>query len=193
MLKVFFFLLVSAFVIAGCNQKKITPPQQESENKNGFFPVTQYLLGQLRELDSMPVTPLKITSINGHTDSIWSKKNEVRAFTQAFLKPVIDSISWSKYFTEKSFLDQTINAFTFSYDPVKDLPDSIELKRWDVYVDANSGKVKRVYIVKQSSSNPQTIQLTWKSDSYCKITTITEKPGAVPKVKEERLIWNFDE
>src|SRR5678815_3259839 len=112
MLKVFFFLLVSAFVIAGCNQKKITPLQQESENKNGFFPVTQYLLGQLRELDSMPVTPLKITSINGRTDSIWSKKNEIRAFTQAFLKPVIDSISWSKYFTEKSFLDQTINAFT---------------------------------------------------------------------------------
>lgn len=193
MLKNFFFLLASAFIIAGCNQKKVTQQQAISQDKNSFFPVTQYLLGQLSELDSLPVTPLKITSVNGHIDSVWLKKNEIRSFTRAFLEPVIDSISWSKYFTEKSFLDQTINAFTFSYDPVKQLPDSIELKRWDVYVDATTGKVKRVYIVKQNPHEPQIVQLTWKSGSYCKITTVTEKPGVSPQIKEERVIWNFNE
>ena len=195
MLRFCFILLISGVIIAGCDQKKVTQQEQKTtENKNNFFPVTQYLLGQLKELDSLPVTPLKITSINSKTDSVWLKKSEIRSFVQPFLNPVIDSISWSKYFIEKSFLDQTINAFTFSYDPIKQLPDSIELKRWDIYVDPGTGKVKRLYIVKQLNTPPQqTIQLTWKQGYFCKITTITEKPGASPQIKEEQLIWNFND
>ncbi|MEP6595040.1 MAG: hypothetical protein ABJA71_03795 [Ginsengibacter sp.] len=195
MLRFLFILFIQAAIITGCNEKKIPPLQQQAnQNNNNFFPVTQYLLGQLNELDSLPVTPLKITSINGNTDSVWLKKKEIRSFVQPFLNPVIDSSRWSKYFTEKSFLDQTINAFTFSYDPIKQLPDSTELKRWDVYVDPATSMVKRIYIVKQLNSMPsQTIQLTWKQGHYCKITTITEKPGLPPQIKEEQLIWNFNE
>ena len=195
MLRFFFILFVTGIIIPGCNQKKVpSGPQQANQNKNNFFPVTQYLLGQLKELDSLPVTPLKITSINGKTDSMWLKRKEIRSFAQPFLTPVIDSAGWNKYFTEKSFLDQTINAFTFSYDPIKQLPDSIELKRWDIYVDPATNMVKRLYIVKQlNTMPPQTVQLTWKQGHYCKITTITEKPGLSPQIKEEQLIWNFNE
>ena len=195
MLKLFFILLIPAFIITACDQKKIEQQDKKiSQDKDNFFPVTQYLLGQLKEMDSLPITPLKITHVNGKTDSVWMKKEEIRPFVQPFLNPVIDSLRWSGYFTEKSFLDQTINAFTFSYDPIKQLPDSIELKRWDVYVDPATGTVKRIYIVKQLNTTPaQTIQLTWKQGSYCKITTITEQAGTPPQIKEEQLIWNFNE
>jgi hypothetical protein len=195
MLRFFFILLITGVLITACNQKKVTQQEKAiTENKNNFFPVTQYLLGQLKELDSLPITPLKVTSINGKTDSVWLKRDQVRSFVQPFLNPVIDSISLSKYFAEKSFLDQTINAFTFSYDPVRQLPDSIELKRWDVYVDPATGKVNRVYIVKQLNATPQqTTQLIWKQGHYCKITTIIEKTGVSPQIKEEQLTWNFNE
>ena len=181
--------------IISCKQKVILPQQQISQPNNSFFPVTQYILGQLNELDSLPVTPLKITSINGKVDSVWMKREDIRSFAQQFLTPIIDSITWHKYFSEKSFLDQTINAFTFSYDPINNLPDSIELKRWDVYVDPDNNKVKRIFIVKQLNNTKisQTIQLTWKSGYYCKITTISEKPSMQPKIKVEQLIWNFNE
>ena len=186
---------MSGVIITGCDQKKMPHLQpQADQNKNNFFPVTQYLLGQLKELDTLPVTPLKVTSINGKTDSVWLKRKEIRTFVQPFLTPIIDSGRWNKYFAEKSFLDQTINAFTFSYDPIKQLPDSTELKRWDVYVDPATNMVKRVYIVKQLNvMPPQTIQLTWKQGHFCKITTITEKTGLPPQIKEEQLIWNFNE
>src|SRR5215216_7867587 len=99
MLRFCFILLTSGGIIAGCDQKKVTQQEQKIiENKNNFFPVTQYLLGQLKELDSLPVTPLKITSINNKTDSVWLKRSEIRSFAQPFLNPKIDSISWSKYF-----------------------------------------------------------------------------------------------
>ena len=190
------FILLTLIIVTACKQKKVsTGLQQVNETKHDFFPVTQYLLGQLNGLDSLPVTPLKVTTINGKTDSVWLKRDDVRAFAQPFLKPVIDSATWSKYFIEKSFLDQTINAFTFSYDPdpVNGLPDSVALKRWDVYVDPATGKVMRVYIVKQSINPPQTVQLTWKNGSYCRITTIAETPGSTPQIKDEQLIWNFNE
>jgi len=194
MLKKFLFSAIITIVITSCEQKKTNRFQQETNtNANNFFPVTQYILGQIKELDSLPVTPLKVTTINGKADSVWIKREEIRSFIQPFITPVIDSITLHDYFSEKSFLDQTINAFTFSYEPVKPLPDSIELRRWDIYVDPQSNKVTRIYIVKQTNTTPmKTIQLTWKSGYFCKITTITENGNSDQDVKEQELIWNFN-
>jgi hypothetical protein len=194
MLKTFFILLIFAVVVPGCNQKKVISEGGKKSEPDNFFPVTEYLKGQIKELDSLPVTPLKITSINGKKDSTWLKRTEISSFVQPFLNPIIDSINWSKYFSEKSFLDQTINAFTFTYDPVKPLPDSVELKHWDVYVDPATSKIKRIYIVKQLNTTPsQTIQLIWEQEGYCKITTIIEQENVAPRIKEEQLIWNFND
>jgi hypothetical protein len=194
MLKTFFISLIFAVTVTSCDQKKVTSEARKKSEPGSFFPVTEYLKGQIKELDDLPVTPLKIVIINGKRDSVWLKRNEVSAFVQPFLNPIIDSVHWSTYFTEKSFLDQTINAFTFTYDPVKPLPDSIELKHWDVYVDPASNKVKRIYIVKQlNTTPPQTKQLIWEQAGYCKITTIIEQENVAPRIKEEQLIWNFND
>ncbi len=194
MLKTFSFFAITTIILISCNQKRnVQFQQQVAPDQNNFFPVTQYIRGQIKELDSLPVTPLKISTINGKSDSAWIKKENIKAFVQPFLYPVIDSLTLHNYFTERSFLDQTINAVTFSYDPVKPLPDTMQVKHWDVYADPEKGKIKRIYIVKQLNTDPmQTMQLTWNSDKYCKITTITEKPNLPPEIKEEELIWNFD-
>ena len=105
---------------------------------------------------------------------------------QPFLTPEIDSAHLSKLFTGASFLDQTLNAFTFSYDPVNPLPDSMQLRRWDVYVDPEKNTIKRIYIVKQSGGS--TIQLTWTRD-WCQISTILQDD--VKMVKVEKMIWGF--
>lgn len=172
--------------------------QKDSSDNQPFFPVTSYLRGQLREIDSLPVTPLKITTHLGKVDSVWLKKEDIRPFAEPFLHPVIDSLNLRNLFTGKSFLDQTINAYTFSYDPVDKLPDTLTLKRWDVYIDAAKNTVTRIYLVKRMPPNgnapsTQTCQLTWKSHQWCKITTITEQPGKQPDIKEELMKWDFSE
>ena len=94
-------------------------------------------------------------------------------------------------FTEKSFLDQTINAVTFTYDATISLPDSMLLKHWDVYIDPQSNNVKRIYLVKEISKS-KTLQLTWVSNKWCKITSIITDENGVSKIeKEEKLIWDF--
>jgi hypothetical protein len=160
-----------------------------------FFPVTDFLLGQLNELDSMPVTPLQIIIDDGKTDSIWMKRKDIRVFSKPFLTPVIDSVSMRNFFTEKSFMDQTINAVTLTYDPKIKLPDSIKLTHWDVYIDPEKSTVKRIYMVKEETINGVTIitQLTWKVNEWCSIRTISQENKTLPHIKEQILKWGYDD
>ena len=72
------------------------------EEAQSFFPVTEFLLGQLNVTDSLPVTPVKITINGNRQDSVWLKKEDIRKFASPFLHPVIDSISMKKLFYRKS-------------------------------------------------------------------------------------------
>jgi len=196
MQKLFTFLFFGLITFSACHstKEKSQSPSKDSKEKETFFPVTDFLKGQLKELSSMPVTPLKTISINGKTDSVWVKRENVLQFARPFLTPEVDSVSMTDYFSEKSFLDQTINAVTFSYDPKIKLPDSIKLRHWDVYIDPQKGTVQRIYLVKENISGDSdiTTQLTWKVNEWCSIRTITQRPGKKPQIQEEKMTWNFD-
>ena len=197
MQKIFFFLFsVSFLIFSSCHSKNSSNNDagKISPDSASIFPVTSFLKGQLRIIDSMPTSPLKLVISHGKTDSIWLKRDEVRADAAPFLLPEIDSVSMSPFFSEKSFLDQTINAFTFSYDPKTVLPDSLHLTHWDVYINPQTGEVQRVYLVKETVEDNKNIttQLTWVTDGWYGIRTITQKPGTEPDIKEEKMIWNFD-
>ncbi|MEO8764110.1 MAG: hypothetical protein ABI416_07480 [Ginsengibacter sp.] len=159
-----------------------------------FFPVTDFFLGQLKETEGLPVTPLKITITGNRQDSLWLKKEDIRVFTSPFLSPVIDSTFTQNYFVEKSFMDQTINAVTFSYDPKNKLPDSIKLNHWDVYIDPQKNTVQRIYLVKDENIDGKNIttQLTWKVNKWCSIRTIIQQAGKDPLIKEVIMKWDFE-
>ena len=164
---------------------------KDTLEKQTFFPVTDYLEGEIYNIKKSGVNPLKYTTVNGHTDSAWIKIEELDSVVAEFLHPRIDSINLVTLFSEKSFLDQSLDAVTFTYDAAVPLPDSMKLKHWDVYVDPKTSKVKRVYMVKEVNKT-KTLQLTWVNGQWCKITTIGIEANAVMKVeKEEKLIWDF--
>lgn len=113
----------------------------------------------------------------------------------SFILPEIKETNMVNYFKETSFNDQTLNAITFTYDPIKPLPDSILLRHWDVYIDPESGKVTMVYLVKQikEKAENKTLQLTWKTDKYAMIKTIVNKAdGSTKLLKEDKFIWKFN-
>jgi len=193
-----YWLLFLAVLFSGCTEKKSQTTQSIKTNPKSaqtFFPVTEYINGQLSEVESLPVTPLKIVTQNGKSDSTWMKKENIREFAKPFLYPEIDTANFKELFVQKSFLDQTINAFTFSYDPIDKLPDTLQLRRWDVYIDPKKNTIKRIYLIKEINNNGilQTLQLTWKSNQWCKITYLTEQAGKPPQIKEELMKWDFNE
>jgi len=186
--------ILSVFVFGSCSDSS-NPETKKAEpvpvKKQSFFPVTSYIRGQIFEIKSKGVTPLKYITSKNHTDSAWLKFDQLEEAVKEFLTPEIDSVNLTTLFTEKNFLDQTIAAFTFTYDPTGQLPDSMKLKRWDVYIDPENNKVKRIYMVKEVSKSTS-LQLTWQNDKYCKIVSIvTDAAGNSAVEKEEKITWDF--
>ncbi len=187
----FFGLLLLLFSCKSTNKTDI--PLIDKENSS-LFPVTEFLEGQLTVLENSPVTPLKLIIIGDHVDSIWISRDDIRSFAEPFLNPVIDSASLSSYFNGNSFLDQTINSVTFSYDANISLPKDMFLRTINVYVNPEFGTISKVYLLKERYIDEVStkVQLTWKTDEWCSIRTIDQKDGQDPEVKEEKVIWKFD-
>lgn len=186
--------IFAAYVLGSCSDSaspETKKQEKEPAKKQSFFPVTSYIRGQMYEIRTTGVNPLKYSTSNNHTDSAWLKIEELEEAVKEFLSPVIDSTNLVSLFTEKNFLDQTIAAYTFTYEPSGKLPDTMKLKHWDVHIDAETDKVKRIYMVKEISPS-KTLQLTWQGGKYCKIVSIiTDKNGNSSVEREEKIIWDF--
>ncbi|HQW84994.1 MAG TPA: hypothetical protein PK987_11050 [Ferruginibacter sp.] len=186
------FLLI--FFFTACNQADKSTKNNVAVAdtvQQKFFPVTAFIKGEIYEMKKSGINPLQYTTQNNHTDSVWVKVEDIDSVINEFLHPVIDSTNLTGLFTEKSFLDQTINAITFTYEAKAPLPDSMKLRHWDVYIDPETQKVKRVYLVKEMNDGKM-LQLTWISNQWCKITSITTNKNGESKVdKETKLTWAF--
>lgn len=195
MLRRILFLIFIIFL--GCKSKTVQPPAmppstvQQEEEQTRFFPVTAYLKGQIADLKNRGINPLLFSTKNQKTDSSWVKSEDFEKLFAPFLIPEIDSTNQSTSFLEKSFVDQTINAITFSYDPKTVLPDSVSLRRWDVYIDPETQKVSRIYLVKKLP-NGHLLQLTWQTGEYCNMLELDPmKEGNSAIISQEKVKWNF--
>lgn len=191
---IYSFVIALLTILVSCSQAdKSKPLEAVSRDSTTFFPVTDFLEGQLKEIESMPVTPLKTITENGKVDSFWVTREDIRGFAKPFLLPEIDSVSMNSYFSGKSFLDATINLITLTYEPKTVLPKDLKLRHWDVYIDPQSGEVQRVYMVKEEWEQDinVTTQLTWNVNKWCSIRSITQKEGSTPEIKEEKMVWKF--
>jgi len=163
----------------------------QADEKPNFIRVTSFIKGQFIAIREKMLTPIKYITINEHTDSTFLKFEDIDNQLKDFVQPVIDSANLSTLFTETKFVDRTINAITFTYDPKGNLPDSMPLRHWDVYVEPETGNITRVYMVKKLSGN-KIQQLTWLTGQWCKITTIVQHADGSSSVeKEEKISWDY--
>ena len=196
------FCIAVLCIVLSCNNKSEQPetvvdkkPETDTV-KVTFLPVTSFLKGQLWILDSLPVTFLQVKTVGKKTDSSWLKREAVRPILQPFISQEINADNLTPYFKQTKFNDQTVEAITFTYDPITTLPDSINLRHWDVYIQPETGKIKKVYLLKQLNKEGKkyTQQLTWQTDQWAKIVTILNKPDGSSEVESEiKLVWNFNE
>ena len=196
-MKILIQIAIAVILLQACNHSsKDTAaeiprePVKKAPEKQSFFPVTEYIRGQMVEITQRGITPKWYVTINNHTDSTWLRTEDYNKAFNEFLYPEIDSVNLITLFAEKQFMDQTIDAFTFTYDPIGVLPDSMLLQHWDVYVEPKTGKVRRVYMVKNRGA--KTTLLTWQGDKWCSIVHIINNPDGTSAVeKEEKITWEL--
>lgn len=172
-------------------QPAIVDSRTQPKEIVSFFQVTSYLKGQISEIRTGGKTPIKFLTFNNKTDSVWLKMNNLDTAFADFLSPDIDSGNLVALFTEKKFLDQTINAITLTYDPIKTLPDNFYLTHWDVYIDPVTGMVRRIYLIKELPGRV-TKQLTWNTGKSCTIVTIADDINGKSFVERKVAIkWDY--
>ncbi len=189
------FFLSAVFTFSACNSKKedSVPAKVETHEADAanFFPVTSFIKGEIANIKNIGITPVRKTLKEGRVlDSAFVKPEDYNTAFADFLSPVIDSANVKGMFTETKFKDETLDAFTFTYDPAGSSTNAFPFLHWDVYVDPESGKVKRVYLIKKAGGDKQ-LQLTWKSGKSCSIITVnTGANGGIEK--QETISWNYD-
>jgi hypothetical protein len=199
-MKLKYTVLIILIFLLSCNDTPKPDPQQNNGIENNipgkiqtatFFPVTDFINGQIAEIKKNGINPLKITSSNNRYDTVWLKIEDLNNEFSAFLSPVIDSTNLAGMFKENSFLDQTIDAITLTYEPIKQLPDSFLLQRWDIYIDPINNTVRRIYLVKKTTDQ-KILQLTWQTNKSCKIVSISnDSKGNGYVEKEVNIKWDL--
>ncbi|MGG9971229.1 hypothetical protein ACQ33O_05475 [Ferruginibacter sp. SUN002] len=189
------FLLAVIITIISCNQNKknpITTTDTEQPKIDSFFPLTSFLKGQMALIDSTPITPLHYSITKEKTDSVWMKKEELKSFLSPFFSPEITATNLTGFYQKSSFNDLSINSLTYTHDPTKALPDSLNLLHWDIYVNPETEKITRVYMVKslKLADKTYTQQLTWQVDKFAKIVLI-DPEAKTGFVKEDKFVWSF--
>lgn len=190
-------IILFALLLHSCGNrqaKENTPATKPAEEKEKpvFFPVTNFIEGQIYELKTVVgVTPMLFDRTPGRQpDSSWLKVEEFDKTFAPFLEPRIDSAGMSACFTEKSFMDETIGLVTMTYERKNDCPDSVSIREWTVYIDPETDKVKRIYIVRQRADT--SFRLTWVPGKYAQFIEINEKEHpSQPILKDVSIKWSF--
>jgi hypothetical protein len=97
-------LLVLA--LCGCknHQPSQAPPQQPE--KKVYFPIADFLKGQIHYADSLPSAKLKVVTENGKSDSAYIHQDEFDQLAQEFLLPDLEQNAFEKRFKETAFIDK---------------------------------------------------------------------------------------
>jgi hypothetical protein len=187
----FWVLAITCFACNNNSTESTVPAKTDSIQ---FFPVSSYVKSQFKSIDSAQVTPMLVTTVNGKTDSVWLKKEEVATHLAAFNELAIYTDNLTQLYKETRFKDESVNAITFTYSPLPILPDTARLRKWDVYINPENGEVKKIFVVQQLQQDGQALtrHLTWEANKLARVTTIASLAGGSSKViKDVKLVWFF--
>lgn len=192
----FFTVLV---IIVSCNNepKKTLPAVTENDtiqvadtSANSFFPVRDFLISEIRYVDSLPVGLMKFTTRNGKRDSGYIKPAEFHKLAEEFLVRLLDKALFEVSFKESSFYDQSTESSTFTYSP---LYDDLQIKRVDVIAkDVNgNNRIHSIYIEKEieERGTRKIKKLFWRAGRYFQIVTPPDNTGRNESII--KVVWNY--
>ncbi|HLY70265.1 MAG TPA: hypothetical protein VKR53_11095 [Puia sp.] len=187
-------LLFGAAALSGCKDQKPALTAAEQTEKKSFFPVVDFLKGQIHYVDSLPTAILKIVTENNKRDSSYIKRSEFDKLAQDFILPDLRQDVFEANFKESSFIDQTTQSATFNYTSAN---PGLSLQRVDVLAtpDELYSKVKSIFI-QQTLNKSDTIivkKLYWQSNKHFQMATILQVAGQPRKTNQLQVTWDAGE
>jgi hypothetical protein len=152
-----------------------------------YFPVYDFLGGEIAYVDSTPVGIMKYTTIGKAKDSGYIQLEEFHKLVSEFQLPEINDSSLKKKFQETSFVDKSNGSATFFYKPNE---PSTSIKRIDVVTVKGEiyDEVKSLYMEREFRNSDSVVlkKLIWKPKRNFQVITVD------PSGKNEliKVVWD---
>lgn len=189
---VFSFALIVLLLYSCKSSSHKEKSSNQTKDTAQFYPVTDYLKEQIRQVDNTPYFIYRITVKNGKRDSSVINQKTFDSLANEFVKDDITKPPLKNSYTENIFEDVSTNSYTLSYTTSS---PKLNLQNIDILLSRDDQKVKWVFMNKIEVNDSTTItkKLGWKPDRRFYINeTETDKNG---KVLEEQntIVWNDKE
>lgn len=182
--KLIVFLFLTACFIS-CKNKK-------SDSTKAYFSVIDYLKGEVKKMDTLPLHFTKITTVDSTSDTVEITRKEFHQYADAFLNlPDISSSSKMDDYTEVNDFDEILNNVLLIYT-AKNPED--EIRSETIMMEPNEDgttHVKTILATAVSSESDSSTEknLTWHIDKRLQIVTKLTKPNQPEKISTVMVTW----
>ena len=189
-MRIFFACTALWLIVSSCGNNT-AGSDQETPPPNSFFPIAEYVKGEIKIVDSLPVGIMKKTITKKRRDSTFIERPEFDSLASAFTTSALEKANLENQYKEHSFMDETTGYFTFTYEPKI---QNAQYERIDVLVKPGdpADKVNSIYLKKSSVQNDTVIneRLYWKANTSFSITKEKKYKEQDPVVEQLLVIWN---
>jgi hypothetical protein len=185
-----FIVLMAAcrLLIAACRQK------EKNENATEFFPVSSFLKGQVKSVDSSLYRIMKIETRNGRTDTTYIPRQDFSKLAGEFTSlPDIGSDKYYDDYTETQMYDEALESFILTYTTKE---EDNEIQRADVMLgranEEGTNDVKTVILRTLENKGKTSIEknMVWYVDRKFTIITKTFTKDQPEKINKLEVVWN---
>jgi len=112
----------------------------DADSSHSFFPVADFIGGQVKMVDSLQPPISKYITVNHKTTPLPATDAEFKALAAAFRQPDINDPALKKSYKESSYADQSIPSIVFSYTTTDPAP---EIRKIDVIISPDPAQTIR--------------------------------------------------
>ena len=168
-----------------------TIAQNQGDSIAPYFPVREFLLSEIRYVDSLPVGILQYKVSNGKRDTSYISLDSFHLAAREFLGESLEMPRFRNSYVETAFFDQSTGSNTFMYQSNNE-QDAI--RRIDVLSKAGAAydEVTSIFMEKYSSHGDTLLsrKMTWHPRK--KLNINTSRTLGTKTISEEQLtiVWD---
>lgn len=179
--------ILFSLLVVSCKSKKDKKPEVPATN---FFPVKDYINGQVARLDTSAYTFLKIQTVDGRSDTTTIRNAEVKEYAKDFLElPDISASDIKDDYEIAHLYDEELEAFAFTFTTKEDHPVKSEHVVVEPMPNAEGkNDIKSIFVDYWQTTGNEMIRknLFWEANKSFQITIIPEAGNT----KRVRIVWN---
>lgn len=168
--------------------------REKKENETEFFPVSSFLKGQVKNVDTSLFRIIKIETVNGRADTSFIKREDFSKVAEDFIKlPDISSDKLYDEYEETQMYDDALESFILTYITKE---EDNEIQRADVMLgranEEGTNDVRNIIVRTIVNKGNTSIEknMVWYVDQKFIIITKTFTKDQPEKINKLEVVWN---